>query len=425
MTMKNYLLKNANLFHHHQLELTDLLIVDGKIEKIQKGIETQYPTYDLKGQLVSHNFIDIHTHLREPGYEYKETIYSGSLSALYGGYGTIVAMANTLPCMDDVETIEDFEKRVQKDGQVHIYTYSAITQDLKGEQLVDMKNNIKKDIVLGFSDDGKGVQKDEIMSKAMKTAKEIDSIIVAHCEDESELHGGCIHEGHYAKEHGLVGINNASEYKQVARDLDLVRQYHNRYHVCHISTQETVALLRKAKAEGLNVSGETSPHHLILTEDHIKDCHPNYKMNPPVRSQEDHQAIIDGIKDGTIQVIATDHAPHSREEKNQPIQTAPFGIIGIQHAFPLIYTYLVKENVLSLETVLEALTNGPAHVLGLNGEVNIGDLANLCIFDLQEEFEIKEDDLKSKSINTPFLGTHCFGKIKANIIDGKYIELED
>lgn len=421
--MNSYLLKNANLYRHQHFENVDIYVEDGLIKEIGENLSKDVKTYDLKGKLVSHNFIDMHTHLREPGFEHKETIETGCLSALYGGYGTIVAMANTLPCMDDLETINDFKKKVKRDACVDVYTYSAITKDLKGKELVDMENIIKEDIVLGFSDDGKGVQDDEMMELAMQLAGNIDSIIVAHCEDESELHGGCIHDGQYAKEHGLVGINSASEYKQVARDLELVKHIHNRYHVCHISTLETVDLLRQAKREGMRVSGEVSPHHLILTEDNIKDCHPNYKMNPPLRSKEDHQALIRGLNDHTIEVIATDHAPHAREEKDRPIQNAPFGIIGIQHAFPLIYTYLVKKGLVSLETVLDALTIGPAKVLHLDADIEINKEANLCIFDLDEEFEIKEEDIKSKSINTPFLGVHCYGKIYANIIHGKFIEI--
>lgn len=421
--MNSYLLKNTSLYRNQKFENVDILIVDGKIHKIDQDIQESVPTYDLKGKLVSHNFIDIHTHLREPGFEHKETIETGSLSALYGGYGTIVAMANTLPCMDDIETVHDFKQRVEKDSHVNVYTYSAITKDLKGIELVDMASLIEEDIVLGFSDDGKGVQSDEMMELAMQLASNIDSIIVAHCEDESELHGGCIHEGHYAKEHGLVGINSASEYQQVARDLEIVKTYKNRYHVCHISTQETVELLRQAKKDGLPVSGEVSPHHLILTEDNIKDCHPNYKMNPPLRSIEDHAALIQGLNDHTIKVIATDHAPHAREEKNRPIQDAPFGIIGIQHAFSLLYTYLVKKELVSLETILDALTTGPAQVLRLKGTIEIGETANLCIIDLEKEFVIKEEDIQSKSINTPFIGVHCFGQVIANIINGKLIEM--
>ena len=423
--MNSYLLKNAYLYYLGQFQNVDLLIKDGYIVDIDRDITADVPVIDLQGKLVSHNFIDIHTHLREPGYEHKETIETGSLSALYGGYGTIVAMANTLPCMDDVETVEDFKQRVAQDGHVNIYTYSAITENLQGQKLVDMAKLVQEDIVLGFSDDGKGVQSDEMMELAMQLAGNLDSIIVAHCEDESELHGGCIHEGHYAKEHHLIGINSASEYKQVARDLDIVRQYHNRYHICHISTKETVDLLQQARLEGLSVSGEASPHHLILSEDNIKDCHPNYKMNPPLRSQEDHQALIQGLNDHTITVIATDHAPHAREEKNTTIDKAPFGIIGLQHAFSLLYTYLVKKNLVSLETVLDALTIGPAQVLNLDCQIQKGSLANLCIFDLNQSFTIEEKDIQSKSINTPFLGVECYGKIFANIINGKFMELEE
>lgn len=423
--MNSYLLKNAHLYDQHQFLDVDILVEDGMIKKIGHDLNSEHFTIDLKGKLVSHNFIDMHTHLREPGYEHKETIYTGSMSALYGGYGTIVAMANTLPCMDHVDVIDDFTSRVEKDGQVNVYTYSAITQGLKGQALVDMESHVQKDIVVGFSDDGKGVQSDDMMDQAMQQASQLDSIIVAHCEDESELHGGCIHEGHYAKEHGLIGINSASEYKQVARDLNIVRKYHNRYHVCHISTLETVDLLRQAKAEGLPVSGEASPHHLILTEDNIKDCHPDYKMNPPLRSKEDHAALIQGLNDHTITVIATDHAPHAREEKAQSIEKAPFGIIGIQHAFPLLYTYLVKKGLVSLETILDALTIGPAQVLRLDGQIRIGQKAQLCIFDLDQKFVIKEEDIRSKSINTPFLGVECYGKIMANIVNGEFIEMEE
>lgn len=423
--MNNFLLKNANLYRNQRFENVDILVKDGIVVSIGTAIEEDVYTYDLKGKLVSHNFIDIHTHLREPGFTHKETIETGTLSALYGGFGTIVAMANTLPCMDNIATILDFNERVKKDAHVNVYTYSAITKGLNGKELVDMENIIKADIVIGFSDDGRGVQDDEIMELAMQLATNLDSIIVAHCEDERELQGGCIHEGLYAKENGLVGINSASEYKQVKRDLDLVRDIHNRYHICHISTLETVDLLRNALKEGMKVSGEASPHHLILTEENIKDCHPNYKMNPPLRSKADHQALINGLNDKTIKVIATDHAPHAREEKDRPIQDAPFGIIGIQHAFPLLYTYLVKKNLVSLPTILDALTNGPAEVLKLNADIKIGELANLCVIDLEKKFKIKEKDIKSKSANTPFIGVECYGQIIANVINGTIVELEE
>ena len=419
--MNKVLFKNGQVFYHDQLQALDVLVEGDLIKAIEPSIEDQEASViDLNGKLLSPGFIDIHTHLREPGFEYKETVLTGTKSALYGGYSTIVAMANTKPCMDDIETIERLENIIKKDACVHTYTYSAITTDLAGKELVDMEANRVNNIVVGFSDDGKGVQSNEMMEKAMKKVKEIDSIIVAHCEDESELKpGGCIHEGIYAKEHQLVGINNESEYKQVARDLDLVRQIHNRYHVCHVSTHQTVDLIRKAKQEGLSVSGEASPHHLVLTDENIKNCDPNYKMNPPLRSKEDREALIKGLNDGTLQVIATDHAPHSEEEKNQTIVKAPFGIIGLQHCFPLVYTYVVKTGETTLETVLKALTSGPAKVLHFIDCFEVGQKANLCVFDLNEKFVIKKEDLVSKASNTPFIGYPCYGKIKYNMIDGK------
>ena len=419
--MNKVLFKNGQVFYHDQIQALDVLVEGDLIKAIEPSIEDQEASViDLNGKLLSPGFIDIHTHLREPGFEYKETVLTGTKSALYGGYSTIVAMANTKPCMDDIETIERLENIIKKDACVHTYTYSAITTNLAGKELVDMEANKVNNIVVGFSDDGKGVQSNEMMEKAMKKVKEIDSIIVAHCEDESELKpGGCIHEGIYAKEHQLVGINNESEYKQVARDLDLVRQIHNRYHVCHVSTHQTVDLIRKAKQEGLSVSGEASPHHLVLTDENIKNCDPNYKMNPPLRSKEDREALIKGLNDGTLQVIATDHAPHSEEEKNQTIVKAPFGIIGLQHCFPLVYTYVVKTGETTLETVLKALTSGPAKVLHFTDCFGVGQKANLCVFDLNEKFVIKKEDLVSKASNTPFIGYPCYGKIKYNMIDGK------
>lgn len=423
--MKTFLLKNAMLYRNHNLDHCDIYVEDGVIKEIATDIVKDVETIDLRGQLVSHNFIDIHTHLREPGFEHKETIATGTTAALYGGYGTVVAMANTNPCMDNQETVEDFTNRCQKDAKVNVYTYSAITKGLKGQELVDMENLVKNDIVIGFSDDGKGVQNGEMMELAMQLASNIDSIIVAHCEDESELHGGCIHDGKYAKEHGLIGINNASEYNHVARDLEFVKLYKTRYHVCHVSTKETVALLRHAKKDGLNVSGEAAPHHLILTDENIKDCHPNYKMNPPLRSKEDLDALIEGLNDGTLTVIATDHAPHSREEKAQPIQKAPFGIIGIQQAFSLLYTYLVLKELVSLETILDALTVGPAKVLRLDAGVEVGKVANLCVFDLSKQYTISEESNKSKSVNTPFLGVKVNGLLTANIINGNYMCTEE
>ena len=417
------LIKNGRIIDPHSKrdEVVDIVIRDNKILKIGKcSLTDEYEkVIDASGCIVAPGLIDVHVHFRDPGFTHKEDIETGSKSAAKGGFTTVVCMANTNPIVDNEETLE-YIKEKAKTSPINVLQACAITKGFKGKELVDMEANQTNTIVVGFSDDGKGVQSNKMMEKAMKKVKEIDSIIVAHCEDESELKpGGCIHEGIYAKEHQLVGINNESEYKQVARDLDLVRQIHNRYHVCHVSTHQTVDLIRKVKQEGLSVSGEASPHHLVLTDENIKNCDPNYKMNPPLRSKEDREALIKGLNDGTLQVIATDHAPHSEEEKNQTIVKAPFGIIGLQHCFPLVYTYVVKTGETTLETVLKALTSGPAKVLHFTDCFEVGQTANLCVFDLNEKFVIKKEDLVSKASNTPFIGYPCYGKIKYNMIDGK------
>ena len=422
--MTKILFKNGNVLYHNKLQKLDILIEGKEIVMIAPDLNEADEIIDLAGKLVTPGFVDIHVHLREPGYEHKETIATGTNSAKYGGYTHLVAMANTIPCMDDVATIQDFARRVANDAKIHTYTYSAITTDLKGQELVDFEANSQEPIVVGFSDDGKGVQSKEMMEAAMKAAKANNSIIVAHCEDENELQpGACINEGNYAKKHNLVGINNASEYNHAIRDLELAKEIGNRYHICHISTKETVAALTKARQTNPLVSGEACPHHLILTDDNIKDLNPNYKMNPPLRSDEDLKALIQGINDGGVSVISTDHAPHAIEEKNQPIDIAPFGIIGNQHAFSLMYTYLVKKDLISLEKVLACMSVNPAKVIGLKHDLEVGYLANLAIFDLDEEYLITKESIKSKSINTPFLETKCFGALKYHVLDGQVTKI--
>lgn len=423
--MEKIILKNGDIFYQGKIQHLDVVMEADKIVKIEANTQEKGTIIDVSNQLVTLGFIDMHVHLREPGFEYKETIKSGTRSAMYGGYTHLVAMANTIPCMDNKEVIEDFYQRVKKDSFIHTYTYSAITKGLAGKELVDFQTNSTMNI-LGFSDDGKGVQSTEIMAEAMKQAKSVNSIIVAHCEDEEELvPGACIHDGAYAKEHQLKGINNASEYNHAIRDLEMVKKYQNRYHICHISTKETVAALRLAKKELKHVSGEVCPHHIILTDENIKDCHPNYKMNPPLRSKADLLAIIEGLNDGTIKVIATDHAPHSREEKMKPIDLAPFGIIGNQHAFSLMNTYIIKKGLVDLETVLLCMADNPANILGLNHHFEVGAKANLCVLDLQKEYVISEENIQSASCNTPFLGVKCQGYVSYHILDGKVTKLEE
>ena len=416
-------LKNGNVYYHGKVQKLDVEITDRHISQVGHDL-TGENVIDCSNLLVTPGFVDLHVHLREPGFEHKGTIQTETLSAKYGGYSYLLAMANTKTCMDDAQTIEDFQKRVEKDSAIHTFTYSAITKDLKGQELVDFKTNSSFDIVKGFSDDGKGVQNKDMMARAMKEAKENNSIIVAHCEDESELEpGACINLSQMSKDHGLTGINNASEYNHAIRDLQLSEEIGNRYHICHISTKETVAALKEYRSKGLPVSGEACPHHLILTDENIKNLNPNYKMNPPLRSIDDLNALIEGIKDGTVTCISTDHAPHSQEEKQKPIDQAPFGIIGNQHAFSLVYTYLVKKGLLDLETVLQCMTTNPSQVIGLDHDLEVGKLANIAIIDLNEEYTITKENIKSKAVNTPFLDTKCFGLVKYHILDGKIEKL--
>ncbi len=422
--MQKTVIKNGKVFYQGKFQDLDVVIEGDTITDITSDACDQGQIIDASNQIVTLGFVDIHVHLREPGFEHKETIATGTLSAKYGGYTHLVAMANTLPCMDNVDTIADFGGRVQKDALVHTYTYSAITKGLAGKEMVDFEKNNKHDIVVGFSDDGRGVQDASMMEAAMKAAKVNDSIIVAHCEDEEELQpGACIHDGKYAHDNNLVGINNASEYNHAVRDLKMVEEIGNRYHICHISTKETVAALQQARLKGVKATGEVCPHHIILTDENIKDCNPNYKMNPPLRSKEDLDAIIEGINNDVVTVIATDHAPHSEEEKNQPIDKAPFGIIGNQHAFSLMNTYIVDKGLVPLEKVLTCMADNPAKVIGLEHQFEIGKKANLCIIDTNKKFTITKENCKSKSSNTPFLGVECKGMVTYHILDGVVTKL--
>lgn len=367
-------------------------------------------TKDLeKGYTVLPGFCDVHVHFREPGFCYKETIATGSKASAHGGYTTVCTMPNLNPVPDSVENLKVQLDAIKKDAIIQVVPYGSITQRQCGKELSDM-DGMNSDVV-AFSDDGKGVQDDEMMERAMLKAKELGKIIVAHCEDNSLLFGGYIHDGEYAKAHGHNGICSASEYKQIERDLNLVRKTGCKYHVCHISTKESVELIRQAKREGLDVSCETAPHYLVLDDSDLKEDG-RYKMNPPLRSKSDKQALIDGIIDGTIDVIATDHAPHSKEEKSKGLKSSAFGIVGIETAFATIYTHLVKKGVITMEKLVELLcTNARKRFsLPLNG---------YTVFDLNEEYILSEDFFLSKGKATPFINTKLYGVCKRTVVDGK------
>lgn len=362
-------------------------------------------------------FCDVHVHLREPGFSYKETIKSGTEAGASAGYSAVFSMPNLKPVPDSVENLKVQTDIIEKDAVIKVYPYASITKGQKGEELSDMVDLADK--VLAFSDDGVGVQSDEMMKKAMQIAKEKGKFIVAHCEVNSLLNGGYIHDGEYAKAHGHKGICSASEYKQIERDIELVKQTGVKYHVCHVSAKESVEVIRKAKKQGLNVSAETGPHYLLLDDSMLKEDGA-YKMNPPIRAKEDRLALIEGILDGTLEMIATDHAPHSLEEKSKGLKSVN-GIVGLETAFPVLYTDLVKKGVLTLEQLIKLMSENPSKRFDLNIEIKQDNEANLTVFDLDNEYVIDSNEFKSKGRSTPFNGKKVYGKCLMNFCKGKLV----
>lgn len=368
--------------------------------------------FDSSEYVIFPGFCDVHVHFREPGFSYKETIATGSRAAARGGYTAVCTMPNLNPVPDSVEHLEVQRCLIEETACIHVYPYGAITIDEQGEALSDLEG-MAPDVV-GFSDDGRGVQSDDLMRQAMLRAKALGKPIVAHCEVNSLLRGGYIHDGDYAKAHGHRGICSESEWGQIARDLQLVKETGCAYHVCHVSAKESVALIRKAKAEGLDVTCETGPHYLVMDDSDLQEDG-RFKMNPPLRGKEDREALIHGILDGTIDMIATDHAPHSAEEKSLGLEKSAFGIVGIETAFPILYTCLVKPGILSLNKLLDLLCVNPRRRFGLP----LG--TDYSIWDLNAAYPIAPEDFLSKGRATPFAGWQVNGKCIATICDGKLV----
>ena len=357
-------------------------------------------------------FVDVHVHLREPGYFYKETMETGTRAAAAGGYTRVMSMPNLSPVPDSLENLNVQRDIIEKKACIFVHPYGSITVGQKGEMLSDME--AMAPYVAGFSDDGRGVQSDDMMREAMLKAKSLGKIIVAHCEDNSLLRGGYIHDGEYAKAHGHRGICSESEWKQIERDLKLCKETGCAYHVCHISTKESVALIRKAKAEGIDVTCETAPHYLILDDTCLEEDG-RFKMNPPLRSAEDREALVAGLIDGTIDMIATDHAPHSAEEKGKGLEKSMMGIVGIETAFACLYTYLVKPRIVSMERVIDALAVRPRERFGLP----FAD--EYCVFDPESEYEIDPEKFFSLGRATPFAGKRVFGKCLLTMAEGRIL----
>lgn len=366
--------------------------------------------YNSSQYMIFPGFCDVHVHLRQPGFSYKETIKSGTQASAHGGYTTVFSMPNLKPVPDSAEHLKEQLDIIKKDAVINVLPYGAITVGQNGEELSDMEGMAKD--VIAFSDDGRGVQSEKMMKEAMQRAKALGKIIVAHCEDNSLLHGGYIHDGVYASKHSHRGICSESEWKPIKRDLELCRQTGCAYHVCHISCKESVELIRQAKAQGVNVTCETGPHYLILTDEDLKEDG-RFKMNPPLRSKEDRQALIEGVLDGTVDMIATDHAPHSQEEKSRGLEKSAFGIVGIETAFQLLYTHLVKKNIISLERLVELLAVNPRKRFGLEYD------NSFTVWDLDKKTVINPSDFLSMGKATPFEGEEVFGECELTVCNGK------
>ena len=357
-------------------------------------------------------FCDVHVHFREPGFSYKETIKTGSLAAAHGGYTAVCTMPNLSPVPDSTEHLKIEEDIIKKDAVIAVYPYAAITVGERGEELSCMEELSGR--VIAFSDDGKGLQSEDMMRKAMLKAKTLGKLIVAHCEVNELLNGGYIHDGIYAKAYGHRGISSESEWKQIERDLRLAKETGCGYHVCHISCKESVELIRKAKSEGTDVTCETAPHYLLMDENDLKE-EGRFKMNPPLRGRADRLALIDGIKDGTIDIIATDHAPHSAEEKAGGLKCSAMGIVGLETAFPLLYTEIVKKDIISMDRLLELICLAPRKRFG----IPLND--DYTIWDMSAEYIINQSDFLSKGRATPFEGWHVYGKCMKTVYNGKTV----
>lgn len=397
----------------------DVTVSGGRISVSECGSSDCSSDKGASSLFVFPGFADVHVHLREPGFSYKETVKTGTASGARGGYVALCPMPNLSPAPDCLENLQAQLDIIKRDACIEVLPLGTITNGRKGEELSDMES--MADNVAGFSDDGSGIQTDALMRQAMIKAKQLGKIIVAHCEDLSLIEkGGCIHKGEFAAKNGFVGISSESEWKQVERDLRLVEETGCAYHVCHVSTKETVELIRAAKAKGLDVTCETGPHYLTMTDMDIKD-EGRFKMNPPIRSHEDRAALLAGLIDGTVDMIATDHAPHSAKEKSKGLSGSAMGVVGLETAFAVLYTELVKTGKLSLERLIYAMSIAPARRFSLHTGYENG---SMCVFDTACEYTVDPSEFLSMGRATPFEGNRVFGRCKATVCNGKAVYLE-
>ena len=419
-----YVMKNVTVVTGDGVYTGDVSVRHGRIVSMGGSVSTDSArVFDFQNRAVLlPGFVDVHVHLREPGFSYKETVETGTASAARGGYTTVCAMPNLNPVPDSLDNLKVQLSRIAEGASIDVLPYGAITVGEKGEVLADME--AMAEYVAAFSDDGRGVQSEDMMRQAMMKAKSLGKIIAAHCEDNDLLFGGYIHDGVYAKAHGHRGICSESEWGQIKRDLKLVEEIGCAYHVCHISTKESVQLIREAKARGVNVTCETAPHYLILTDEDLQED-ARFKMNPPLRSKEDRAALIEGIVDGTIDMIATDHAPHSAEEKGRGLEKSAMGVVGLETAFAAMYTHLVKTGIITLQRLVELMHTAPCRRFGIGSELKEGGIANFTVFDLEKSYTVDPSEFKTMGRATPFTGMELFGRCLLTMKDGAIVWQEE
>ena len=406
--------RNASVYENGEVRKCDMLLTDtGFSAFVGTAIPSDAKVID--NTAIFPGFCDVHVHFREPGFSYKETIKSGSLAAARGGYTSVLTMPNLNPTPDCPENLEKQLEIIRRDAIISVIPYGTITRGEAGLELADLAG--MADNVAAFSDDGRGVQSEDMMRLAMREAKRLGKPIAAHCEDNSLLHGGYIHDGEYARAHGHRGISSASEYKQIERDIELVKETGVDYHVCHVSCKESVEAIRRAKAEGVNITCETGPHYLLLDESVLTE-NARFKMNPPLRGKEDREEMLRGLLDGTVDMIATDHAPHSEEEKSRGLEKSAMGVVGLETAFPLLYTNLVKTGIIEMEKLIELMSYAPRSRFGITSDVDY------CIWSLDEKYTINPDEFLTMGRATPFEGAEVYGRCLATVYGGRAVYVD-
>ena len=420
MSKKMLLIKDGIVVAEGESRKADILVADGKIAAIGESLtaDEQTEVFDAEGCIVTYGLADVHVHLREPGYSAKETITTGTRAAARGGVTTVCSMPNLLPAPDAPDTIAVEQALIDEQAVIEVLPFATISKGRERRELADIE--ALRPLSVGYSDDGNGIQTEELMRKAMQRISAVDGVIAAHCEDDSLLHAGYIHDGEYARTHGHKGICSESEWGPIKRDVKLAEEENCRYHVCHISAKESVEIIREAKQSCDHISCETAPHYLVLCDADLKE-EGRFKMNPPLRAAEDRVALIEGIKDGTIEVIATDHAPHTAEEKSRGLKGSMMGIVGIETSFAICYTHLVRKGVITIEKLIALMSENPRRIFRLGGAMRVGERADIAVFDITKPYTIDTNEFLSMGKATPFEGEEVYGRCMLTLFGGEKV----